>query len=148
MEAINPEKFTPRCYAFIQNEQGEVLVLRERWSGMDLNKLPGGGQELGEGMHACLNREIEEEFTHYSAITEWEHVFTPTHAFVSKFRPNEQLLLNYFKAKDRVVASDWALRTDENLLGMHWLAPKKESATWFTLDNDRDAFLTFLDGLA
>ena len=47
METINPDKFTPRCYAFIQNELGEVLVLRERWSGMDLNKLPGGGQELG-----------------------------------------------------------------------------------------------------
>ena len=58
-----PTKFTPRCYAFIQNEEGAVLVLRELWSGVHLNKLPGGGQEVGEGMHECLNREIEEEFS-------------------------------------------------------------------------------------
>lgn len=148
METINPDKFTPRCYAFIQNELGEVLVLRERWSGMDLNKLPGGGQELGEGMHECLNREIEEEFTHFSKIVSWKHVYTPPHAFTSKFRPNEQLILNYFMASNMVDVAKWALRMDENLLGMYWLAPKKENAAWFTFDNDRNAFLAFLEALA
>ena len=111
-------------------------------------KSMGGGQELGEGMHECLNREIEEEFTHFSKITAWKHVYTPAHAFSSKFRPNEQLILNYFMASNKVDGHDWALRTDENLLGMYWLAPKKESAAWFTLDNDRDAFLAFLEELA
>jgi 8-oxo-dGTP diphosphatase len=147
MEEIKPTKFTPRCYAFIQNEEGAVLVLRELWSGVHLNKLPGGGQEVGEGMHECLNREIEEEFSSFSGPLHWTHVYTPTHAFVSRFRPEEQLILNYFKAHETVAADHWVLKTDENLLQMLWLPAAEESASWFTLDNDRTAFLAFLKTL-
>ena len=147
MEKIEPTKFTPRCYAFIQNEEGAVLVLRELWSGVHLNKLPGGGQEVGEGMHECLNREIHEEFSAFSGPLNWTHIYTPTHAFVSRFRPDEQLILNYFKAHEAVVAGQWVLKTDENLLQMLWLPAVEESTTWFTLENDKAAFQAFLKTL-
>jgi len=147
MEKISPTKFTPRCYAFIQNEDGAVLVVREFWSGVYLNKLPGGGQEVGEGMIECLNREIKEEFSAFSSPITWIHVYTPTHAFVSRFRPDEQLILNYFKAQRPVVADEWALQTDENLLQMLWLPAVEASNSWFTLENDRAAFQAFLKTL-
>ena len=147
MEEIKPTKFTPRCYAFIKNEEGAVLVMRELWSGVHLNKLPGGGQEVGEGMHECLNREIEEEFSSFSGPLHWTHIYTPTHAFVSRFRPEEQLILNYFKAHETVAADHWVLKTDENLLQMLWLPAVEESARWFTLENDRAAFQAFLKTL-
>ena len=121
--------------------------MRELWSGVHLNKLPGGGQEVGEGMHECLNREIQEEFYSFGGPMNWIHVYTPSHAFVSRFRPEEQLILNYFKAHEAVMAEQWVLKTDENLLQMLWLPAVEDSANWFTLDNDKAAFKAFLKTL-
>ena len=42
-------KFNARCYVLIRSKQNRILVMQERWQGVDLNKFPGGGLELGEG---------------------------------------------------------------------------------------------------
>jgi ADP-ribose pyrophosphatase YjhB (NUDIX family) len=147
MEGLTPIKFTCRCYAFILNAHREVLVMKEFWSGTHLNKLPGGGQELGEGMHQCLNRELQEEFAKHQSCT-WRHLFTPEHAFVSKFRPDEQLILNYFVANEEAKTEAWELIAgDANLLGMEWLPLLPENTLWFTLEADQLAFKALLDHL-
>jgi 8-oxo-dGTP pyrophosphatase MutT (NUDIX family) len=43
----------------IQNEKGEVLVVKER--GRDYWDLPGGGMDHGEGIKAAIAREMYEE---------------------------------------------------------------------------------------
>lgn len=45
--------------AFIQNDAGEVLVVKE--TGRDWWDLPGGGMEQGEEIRTALARELKEE---------------------------------------------------------------------------------------
>jgi len=146
METVKARKFTARCYALIVSKSNRLLVMKERWRGVHLNKLPGGGLELGEGLFDCLNRELEEEFTSYETC-KWSHLHTPTHYFTSQFRPDEQLLLNYFTAVEPVNEQLWALNPEEseNLLGIEWLELHEENRSWFTLESDRDAFDLLLD---
>jgi 8-oxo-dGTP diphosphatase len=137
MEEI--KRFNARCYAFIVSTQNKVLVMNERWKGADLQKLPGGGLELGEGMIECLEA--------WQPLT-WKHHYVPTHCFTSQFRPDEQLILNYFLADQRVEQSQWRIiPEDENLLGMQWLPLENASAQWFTLESDRDAFTKLVEAL-
>ena len=138
-------KFNARCYALIRSNQNRVLVMMERWQGVDLNKFPGGGLELGEGLLECIYREIGEEFQE-SEYLNYSHLYTPTNCFASRFKPNEQLLLNYFSSKELANEELWTLIPgDKNLLGMKWLELKAENASWFTLQSDREAFLSLLE---
>lgn len=45
--------------AYIENDKGEVLVVKER--GRDWWDLPGGGMEHGENVKEALARELKEE---------------------------------------------------------------------------------------
>lgn len=45
--------------AFIQNDKGEVLVVKE--TGRDWWDLPGGGMDHGETVESALARELQEE---------------------------------------------------------------------------------------
>lgn len=119
--------------------------MKERWQGVDLNKFPGGGLELGEGLLECIHREIAEEFSSSEKL-EYRHFFTPTECFASRFKPQEQLLLNYFTNSTEADEQQWSLiPNDPNLLGMQWLELKAENAQWFTLQSDKDAFLKLLE---
>jgi NADH pyrophosphatase NudC (nudix superfamily) len=54
---------------FVQNVQGEILVIRER--GADTYKLPGGHIELGEKVEEAVIREVLEETgvaTHFQGV--------------------------------------------------------------------------------
>ncbi len=117
----------------------------ERWQGVDLNKFPGGGLELGEGLLECIQREIDEEFS-TNEVLEYQHFYTPIDCFASIFKPKEQLLLNYFTNKTEADEEKWFLiENDQNLLGIKWLELKAENAQWFTLQSDREAFLKLLE---
>ena len=138
-------KFNARCYVLIRSKQNRILVMKERWQGVDLNKFPGGGLELGEGLLECIHREIAEEFSSSEKLA-YSHFFTPTECFASRFKPQEQLLLNYFTNSTEADELQWSLiPNDPNLLGMQWLELKAENAQWFTLQSDRDAFLKLLE---
>ena len=138
-------KFNARCYALIRSNKNRVLVMMERWQGVGLNKFPGEGLELGEGLLECIYREIDEEFLESERLN-YKHLYTPTHCFASRFKPTEQLLLNYFASEELANEELWTLIPgDENLLGMKWLELKAENASWFTLESDREAFLTLLE---
>lgn len=138
-------KFNARCYAVIRSSQDRVLVMMERWKGVDLNKFPGGGLELGEGLLECIYREIDEEFERNEHLN-YKHLHTPTGCFSSRFKPQEQLLLNYFTNRENAEETNWELiPNDPNLLGIKWLELKAENAEWLTLESDKEAFLALLD---
>ena len=138
-------KFNARCYVLVRSHQNRILVMKDRWQGVDLNKFPGGGLELGEGLLECIHREIVEEFSS-SENLEYRHFFTPTECFTSRFKPQEQLLLNYFTNSTEADEQQWSLiPNDPNLLGMQWIELKAENAPWFTLKSDREAFLKLLE---
>lgn len=53
--------------AFIQNEKGEVLVVKEK--GRDWWDLPGGGMDHGDTFQTTLARELEEEIGYKGDFT-------------------------------------------------------------------------------
>jgi hypothetical protein len=56
------------------------------------------------------------------------------------------LLLNYFTNIEEAEEEAWELiNNDENLLGMQWLELNRGNAQWFTLESDKNAFLSLLD---
>ncbi len=67
--------------AVIWNDSGEILIDRRKQSGLlgGLWEFPGGKQEAGETLEACIQREILEELA--IAIEVGEHLITIDHAY-------------------------------------------------------------------
>lgn len=89
-------KFNVRVYALII-ENGKVLVSDEIIKGLQYTKFPGGGLELGESSIDCLQREALEEMGQDLEVL--EHYYTTDQFVRSYFRPWEQVLSIYFKAR-------------------------------------------------
>ncbi len=53
--------FTIRIYG-IYIKDGNALLSKENFNGVQMLKFPGGGLEFGEGTLDCLKREMKEEF--------------------------------------------------------------------------------------
>jgi 8-oxo-dGTP pyrophosphatase MutT (NUDIX family) len=53
--------------AYIENDKGEVLVVKE--AGRDRWDLPGGGMEYGESIEQALKRELKEEVAYEGGLT-------------------------------------------------------------------------------
>lgn len=67
--------------AVIWNDSGKILIDRRKQSGLlgGLWEFPGGKQEDGESLEACIQREIREELA--IAIEVGEHLITIDHAY-------------------------------------------------------------------
>lgn len=88
-------RFNLRVYAVIINDNDEVLVADERRNGVSFTKFPGGGLQWGEGIKACIQREIFEELGIECSVGE---LFYVTDFFqVSAFRESDQLISFYYE---------------------------------------------------
>lgn len=123
-----------RVYAAVVKNNA-ILVMNEFYAGEKLLKLPGGGLELGEGLHDCLHREFQEELNVKIKIL--SHLYTQDHFIASKFRENEQLLTVYFTAE--LVDEENLQIMDESIESVVWLPIEKETNP-FKLPADKIAF--------
>lgn len=140
-------KITIRVYGVLLSE-GNVLISRENYKGVDMFKFPGGGMEEGEGSIATLIREWAEELD--VDVKPEGHLYTTDFHTVSTFDPSIQVLSIYYRV---------SLREEDikNLpLDPRGTIPenKKESFQWypleqlsvddFTFETEKAAFQTLL----
>jgi 8-oxo-dGTP pyrophosphatase MutT (NUDIX family) len=88
------DKFNIRVYG-IAFQAHKVLLCKEWIGSHEMVKFPGGGLELGEGLIAGLEREIEEEMGQRPSIG--KHIYTTEHFVPSAFKQNEQLISVYYE---------------------------------------------------
>lgn len=93
MEKVNA--FSIRVYGIVTNEKGEILLSSEYEFGKAFTKFPGGGVELGEGLHDALIREFIEETGH--AVIPGDLIHINHHFVQSMFNPSKQVVLMHYR---------------------------------------------------
>jgi 8-oxo-dGTP diphosphatase len=89
------KRFNIRVYGLLINEQNQVLVADEIFkNGYKATKFPGGGLELGEGLHDGLVREFKEETG--IDIRVKEHFYTTDFFQPSFFDTESQIISVYY----------------------------------------------------
>ena len=88
------ESFTIRAYGLCLDERKNILVADEQENGIRFTKFPGGGLELGEGIHDCLIREWKEELG--CEIEVLSHFYTTDFFQQSYFNPKQQVISVYY----------------------------------------------------
>lgn len=124
----------PGAYGFIQNEQGELAVVRTSFG----HFLPGGGLDPGEDELTALSREIREELGF--AVVEAKFLMKAAQFHWSEFyRSHFRKIGSFFEVKTD--------RTDNPLCapdhGLIWL-PRAEAARQLTQEFQRFAAEEFL----
>jgi len=85
--------FTIRIYG-ICIKDGNVLLSKENYSGVEMLKFPGGALEYGEGTKECLFREMREEFD--VIIEAGSHFYTTDFFVSSAFHADTQVMSIYY----------------------------------------------------
>lgn len=101
--------FNVRIYGLLVHEN-RLLIIREPFAGMIIDKFPGGGLEFGEGTRDCLKREFKEELN--LEIEVLEHIYTQDFFLASRFDENEQILMIYYKVTAKDIAQLEILDSD------------------------------------
>ena len=101
--------FNVRIYGLLVHEN-RLLIIREPFAGMIIDKFPGGGLEFGEGTRDCLKREFKEELN--LEIEVLEHIYTQDFFLASRFDEKEQILMIYYKVTAKDIAQLEILDSD------------------------------------
>lgn len=81
--------------AYIENDKGEVLVVKEM--GREWWDLPGGGMDYEEDFEAALRRELEEEVGYTGKFSSDEIQFVNPEMFKDSESGSERLVCYYNK---------------------------------------------------
>ena len=141
-QSVPPEAFTIRVYGIMLDDEKGVLITDEFENGKRFSKFPGGGLELGEGIHDCLIREWKEELGQTIEIT--EHFYTTDFFQVSAFDPRKQVISIYYWVtpldEARAKFSDLPFDFEENKEGaqsFRWISKKNFSEEVMTFPIDK-----------
>ena len=135
--------FVIRVYGFIINDDNEILIADEFHYDTFMRKFPGGGLEHGEGIVACLRRELKEELGF--DLTILDQVFiTPTFV-TSVFNKSAQVIGVYYRvhpiAEMLPLYRENSLPPTENgMENFKWISIDALSKSDFTFTTDQDAF--------
>lgn len=119
--------FNIRIYGLLV-EANQLLIIREPFAGTIIDKFPGGGLEYGEGTIECLKREFKEELN--LEIQVERHFYTQDFFLQSRFDPEEQIFMVYYKV------------STPDIQQLKVLDPDIEKLIWIDLDEIRPEDLT------
>lgn len=119
--------FNIRIYGLLV-EANQLLIIRESFAGTIIDKFPGGGLEYGEGTIECLKREFKEELN--LEIQVERHFYTQDFFLQSRFDPEEQIFMVYYKV------------STPDIQQLKVLDPEIEKLIWIDLDEIRPEDLT------
>jgi|SRR5690606_13034483 len=119
--------FNIRIYGLLV-EANQLLIIREPFAGTIIDKFPGGGLEYGEGTIECLKREFKEELN--LEIQVERHFYTQDFFLQSRFDPEEQIFMVYYKV------------STPDIQQLKVLDPEIEKLIWIDLDEIRPEDLT------
>jgi len=134
--------FNIRIYGLLIHEN-KILIIREPFAGKIIDKFPGGGLEFGEGTLQCLKREFMEELN--LEIEVLEHIYTQDYFLASRFDPNEQILMIYYKVSAKDMAQLKVL--DKDIQKLIWMDLNKISIHDLSLPTDQIVLEMFLKDL-
>lgn len=117
-EAPNANSVVPSVVAFIQNDAGDVLMIRRsdngRWA------LPGGGHDVGESISTTVVREAKEETGIDVVVESLSGIYTdPDHIMVYDDGEARQQFSICFRA--RPVGGE--LSTSNETTDVRWVSP-------------------------
>ncbi len=133
-----PKNFTIRAYAIVLNNKNEVLVSDEYAFDMRITKFPGGGVDLGEGLHDTLKREFIEEFEQEIEIG--EHFYTTDfyqQAFVVE---DYQLISVYYYVK---LKGDIKFKISGKPFDKKDFKAGDQTVRWFPVKDLTESIMTF-----
>jgi ADP-ribose pyrophosphatase YjhB (NUDIX family) len=87
--------FNVRVYGLWINAADEILLVKEKYKGIDMVKFPGGGLDFGEGTIDCIIREFKEETG--VTIENPLHFYTTDFFIQSAFHTDKQLISIYYR---------------------------------------------------
>ncbi len=150
MVALTSNNLTVRVYGLLILNNA-VLVSDEFRMGMFMTKFPGGGLELGEGLHDCLKREWMEELGLEIEIV--SHFYTTDYYVKSAF-DNRQLLSVYYlvnlKENDLPITDNSVIPDDnlkENFQRFRWISLQHLKPTDFTFEIDKKIALLLVENI-
>ena len=133
--------YTIRVYAFLVNQDNEVLLLDEKYGGHRFTKLPGGGLEPNEGILDCINRELEEELGLQNLKLKQFHI---SEKFVkSKIHSNTQVIAVYYSCKNINKSKVKIVEKNGNILALKWAPISELQKSDFTFETDKEALGKF-----
>ncbi|RYE20441.1 MAG: NUDIX hydrolase [Sphingobacteriales bacterium] len=126
-----PTRFNVRVYGLLIQE-GKLLVNEELIRGKQIIKLPGGGLDLGEGIHNCLVREWKEELG--LDIEVLQHFYT-TDFYQHSAYDDSQVISIYYRVK--ATSLPIILTNHEANERTYWMPLSEVNEDTFTLPIDR-----------
>jgi ADP-ribose pyrophosphatase YjhB (NUDIX family) len=112
----------------VQNDKGEVLLIRDRWMNGKGFKLPGGYVDLGEPLHFAAEREVKEET---GVIATFQGIVSVVNKHPHQFSKSNQ----YIVCKLTPVQTGIAIEDTEEIEIARWIKPEE-----FLADEDSSQF--------
>lgn len=146
-----PTEFALRVYAFLENENGMVLLSNEHYKSQYFSKLPGGGVELGESTLEAVIRELNEELNLVIEPARLKHVYTCDFVVQNAFNTKQQVIGVYFRVKisekENVLLTNQLNETiadnNSHLMSREWVE-KHAIKNRLTFEMDRKAASVFI----
>lgn len=135
-----PKSFNIRIYGLLI-EENQLLILKEPFMESLIYKFPGGGLELGEGVHDCLIREFKEELNLDVEVV--QHIYTQDDFIQSALNPDDQVLMIYYEVKAKNIAQ--LQKVDQGIEGLIWKDLNQLSADDVTMPTEKKAVRKLLE---
>lgn len=124
--------FNIRVYGVLIH-QNKILIIKEPFAGDIIYKFPGGGLEYGEGLIDCLKREFLEELN--LEIEVENHFYTQDFFLKSGFDESEQIIMVYYKIKEKNISNLEVM--DKDIQELIWIDLNDLSVEDLTLPTDK-----------